>query len=928
MLSTLSRYILLMVIVDLLCIQMSSAQHLAEDSVVAYRAAAGYAPGDTAGQWSSVDAVSAVKGESLTGSYTNSLMNSLYGMLPGLSVRQRNGAPGSNAPVLNIRGVATYKKSTPLIVIDGFVGDMDWLVPEEIEAISVLKDAAATAIYGSRGANGVIVVTTKSGRAQRMKVNLSVAQGLQMPMRMPDFLGAYDYARLYNEAVINDGGAAFYDEQDLQAYKNGSDPSFHPDVDWYDELVRNAVPVSKYNLNFRGGNKTVRYFSLLNVVRNGGIFNGVENLSGVKGSGSYTQYNFRANVDVNVTRGLEVSLRLGGAVSDQIVLGGASTNSIFDLISTIPPNAFPIYTPRGILGGTNSFVNPIGELQSKYFTLSGRSFLSSFELKQDLRGITEGLQLAASVSFASNFKGQSNKTKQYIRAEIHNNGLGDTTYNVFGTNTSVTIDNGGFERWRTISSRVALSYDRTFGQHSVDALVLGDMEQHELYNELFPFKHVRLAGRLGYAYKGRYIGKVSWAYEGSNDFPKGKRFGLFPAIAAGWVLSEEPFLKEANGVQYLKIRASVGTTGNDDMGATRFMFDEYYSGSGSYFWGTDNAVYYGLLKSVAANPNVTWEKQRQVNVGVDATFLNRLAFSLDVFKQHRYDILALPRAAVPQMTGIAFPELNIGEVDNQGFEVVVGYSSPAKRKLQYNVALSLWYAKNEIVFNAEAPREDTYLYTTGHAVGQPFVLQSLGFFGSDEDITSSPTQQYGDVQPGDLKYKDQNGDGVVNDNDIYPIGKPDIGLLRGGLQLGLTYGRFYVKAYLQGVSGRTMYLGGKNFRAFENNGKVTSVALGRWTPATAQSATFPRLSAENNQNNFRSSTFWQRNGDFVKLRSAEVGYNVPMALLRKLRIDEGRVFINGVNLFSLDHMDGQTDPETIMSYPAMRTVRVGVNLTF
>ena len=355
------------------------------------------------------------------------------------------------------------------------------------------------------------------------------------------------------------------------------------------------------------------------------------------------------------------------------------------------------------------------------------------------------------------------------------------------------------------------------------------------------------------------------------------------------------------------------------------MFDQYYDGYG-YHLGNSNNVQDGLVQGKLANPDVTWEKEKKFNVGFEATLVNKIDVSFDYFIQKRSNILSQPYRTVPDYLGISRPDINIGKVDNKGLETSIRYNGIGKKDLTYFVETSLWYAKNKVVYNAEAIQENEYLYGTGRIVGQPFVLEAIGFFKDEDDILKSPTQTFTDVRPVDIKYKDQNKDGKIDSNDYYPIGYTSMPQITLGLHGGITFKGFDMDIFFQGAANRTVYCGGKYYHAFQNDGKISSIALGRWTPETAETATYPRLSSENNLNNYQASSFWQKNGNFLKLRSLEIGYTLPFQLSRKINLEKVRIFANGTNLFSLDHMDGFTDPETMSGYPALRIISFGLSI--
>lgn len=882
-------------------------------------------------KWMTTGAVSSVRGNELK-SFVPNIANMLNGRIPGLVVQQWGCEPGADSPAMNARGVNTYGSGTGLfIVIDGFQSTEAYfqqLTPQEIESITLLKDASATAIYGSKGANGVLLITTKRGTSDKIKINFSIQSGFQQPFRLPEFLGAYDYATLYNEALVNDGKSPFYTPMDLEAYKTGNDPIFHPDVDWYGTILRKAAPITNYNFTASGSNEYFRYFVLLNVLDDRSLYRKAGNVSDFSKNGTYTRYNFRTNIDVKLSKRLQGAITLGGTIEDKTNPGTSeNTSGMFDLMSSIAPNAFPVYVSTGMYGGNSMYSNPLGDLmQTGYTSYNGRSLQAIFQLKGDLGFITPGLSVNGAVGFNTYFKSYSKKSRQYARYSVDRDNADEIIYTTYGQNTSLAGDESSSSQWRDYSLQASLNYNRTFnGLHNIDAIYLGSYNDYVVTGTDLSYKNIAMGGRVTYSYDKRYIGEFSFGYNGTENFPKGHRFGFFPAGSLGWILSNEAFLKGNPILNYLKLRASYGIVGNDNIGGIRYMFDQYYDGYG-YHLGNSNNVQDGLVQGKLANPDVTWEKEKKFNVGFEATLVNKIDVSFDYFIQKRSNILSQPYRTVPDYLGISRPDINIGKVDNKGLETSIRYNGIGKKDLTYFVETSLWYAKNKVVYNAEAIQENEYLYGTGRIVGQPFVLEAIGFFKDEDDILKSPTQTFTDVRPGDIKYKDQNKDGKIDSNDYYPIGYTSMPQITLGLHGGITFKGFDMDIFFQGAANRTVYCGGKYYHAFQNDGKISSIALGRWTPETAETATYPRLSSENNLNNYQASSFWQKNGNFLKLRSLEIGYTLPFQLSRKINLEKVRIFANGTNLFSLDHMDGFTDPETMSGYPALRIISFGLSI--
>lgn len=357
------------------------------------------------------------------------------------------------------------------------------------------------------------------------------------------------------------------------------------------------------------------------------------------------------------------------------------------------------------------------------------------------------------------------------------------------------------------------------------------------------------------------------------------------------------------------------------------MFDKFYVGASGYYFGNDNAGIAGQEEGEVENANVTWEKDKMFNIGIESEFLNRIFLKLDYFNNSRTDILVTPFTAVPLVTGVNFPQLNLGKVDNKGIELVTGFRSSMESDFRFFTELSIWYAKNEIVFNSEAYQKDDYLYRSGQSIGQPFVLKDDGFFRDEQDIADHPFQVFETVRPGDLKYVDQNDDGYIDQNDLYPLGKPSLPELSSALKIEMGYKNFDFNLFFHGVASCTAYQSGYYYHAFQNDGKVSPVALGRWTASNAAEATYPRLSSKDNMNNFQPSTFWQKDGSFIKLRNIEIGYSLQESAINRIGLEALRIYVNGTNLFSLDHID-DTDPESMYGYPGVRTYSLGLKIQF
>ena len=882
-------------------------------------------------EWMVTGAVSSVAGDILHSSFTQDFTSRLFARVPGLTVTASGTEPGFENNSLYSRGVNTLAGAgnDVLILVDGIEASYSDLIPEEIASVVLLKDASATAMYGSRGANGVLLITTKRGHVGALRVNFSTQQGFQQSTHVPQFLGSYDYARLFNEARVNDGRSERYTAEELELFQTGNDPYFYPDVDWYDVILRETAPINSYNLSLSGGSEEARYFLMINHGTTHKMLRATGRESEFSEDGLYRRFNFRSNVDIDITSSLTAELTLGGSVVNTSNPSRFSTGGLLGRISRMPPNSFPIYNPNGTYSRTSLFANPLGDmLETGFQTANGRTLVASLGLTQGLDFITEGLSLSGRIASTSFFIGQSNKVRTYASYAISRDPEGEIVYTPYGLDSSLSGQEGESDQYRTFAFQSFLNYDRSFGTNRLNGVILFNVDDYAETGNAASDKHVNVSGRATYAYDQRYIAEFSGSYMGSRNFPEGDRFGFFPAASVGWILSNEGFLRDNDVVNFLKLRGSYGMVGNNRIGGPAYMFLQFYPGAGVYQFGTGNTNSLTITQGRAANPFVTWEKERSMNIGLEATLMNRLDLGIDLFNRDRYDILVIPQRTDPDFMGYTKPFMNEGETNNRGIEGRLRLYNDRSADFNFYVESTLWYFKNEIVFSSEQLREYDYLYREGQPIGQPFGLVAQGFFSDQEDIDSSPRQTWTQVRPGDVKYMDQNGDGVVDELDVYPIGNTGIPNLTAGLNFGFNYRNFDFDIFFQGVTGRSVNLMGNYFHAFQNEGQAGTIALNRWTEETKETASYPRLSSMNDENNYRFSTLWQKDGSFIKLRSIELGYSIPPTLGQTLNIETARVFINGTNLISFDHLNGYRHPEYGPGYPPVRTYSMGVRVQF
>lgn len=900
-------------------------------------------------EWKRTSAISTVTGEELMKTTSPSIGNSLHGRIPGLTVLQQSGEPGYDFDINNIyaRGRSSYMGSQEVLVfVDGFEAPLDRLAATEIESISFLKDATAVALYGMRGANGVLLVTTKKGFISAPKVDIRLQTGIQQPTFFSSPINSYDYARLYNQARINDGLSPVYSTDDLESYRSGNDPYFHPDVNWREEIIRNSSPLSLAELSFRGGNEVAKYYVMMNIVQNDGFYKGTDKKRKENSNAYYSSFNFRSNLDISVNKNLLTSLYFSGSVGDRSLPGGGS--SAYNFLSSIwttPPNIFPVYNPDGSYGGNNNFTNPVGDILSRgLYKENSRTFQIIGNLKYDLSDFIKGLSVGAGIAYSNFVADSSPKNRNYARFDISTDGVnGDGTPNIvyaqYGTDTPLEASEGFSTDWSRSNIKLQADYHRVFGDHGIDFNAIALSDVYSAYNVRDNMKYLNFAGRFTYSYQKKYIAELAMAYTGTDNFPPDKRFGLFPAVSAGWVASNEDFFKEIDQIDWLKLRASYGMVGNDKMGAGRFLFDQTYSWKNSYLFGTGSSTVGGFGSDMLSNPNITWEKKNIMNVGIDAVLFNGLSITLDYFNEQRRDILAQPYSSVPGFIGASWgnllPYMNVGKVKNQGFELDLRYDGTVGKEFDYFIEPSVWFARNEIINMDEEVRPFDYLYRRGHHIGKPFVLIADGLYGeNDFDPEGNlndgmPIPRFGTVKPGDIKYIDQNKDGVIDGNDSYPIGYSNVPEWNYALRFGFAWKGFDMETLFHGVANRDIFLGGPAVYSFTNNGTASHLALNSWTPEN-KNADYPRLSTVSFDHNYRTSTFWMRNGNYIRLKNIQVGYTLPSAVSTAMRLSKIYVYAHGVNLLTINSIDGISDPEqgSWINYPLSKSYNVGLKIDF
>jgi len=882
-------------------------------------------------------AISTITASTLEQTPVPNLSNAIAGRATGLTVIKQSGdEPGYDNSSIYLRGIGTFgSTSAPLLMVDHVERDFRQLDPMEIESFSVLKDAAATALYGMRGANGVIHVRTKRGFNGKSVINFSAQTGFQSPGSLPDYLGAAEYVRFYNEALQNDGLNIPDDSRFNPAMYDGSqDPFRYPDVDWYGEFVKKSAAQQQYKLTMRGGNEAVRYFIFMGTTGQDGIYQYAEENPQYSTNPKFTRYNLRSNIDVDVTKTLLVSIDLAARVENRHV-PNTSASSIFNSLSQLPPNAMPIYNRDSSLAGTSVYRNnPLGMIsRTGYRDNYNRILLGNVEATQKLDFIIKGLSANLMMGLDANNYYSLGRSQSYaVYQEFEE--ADSLIYLKYGDNSDISINTSKFDDGFAfmMTTLGGLSYQTSLETITFSSDLKYMQSRYVLAGNNLAYAQQGIFGRATLGWRNAVFTEFGFAWNGSEDFRKGNRFGFFPTLSAAWLLSNEGFLKDSEQISFFKIRASYGKTGNGKLGLERFPWEQKFYGGGGYIFGSGYGWSDGSYEGRIPNPNIRWEESYNANLGVDLEWNNMIDLTLDLFHQRRMNIITTSANITPSIIGQALPYENNGEVVNRGFESTIGHSRRNK-DFGYYFKGHISYASNRIVSMQEVEGLPEYQYRQGKSASAIWGLEAIGFFKDEADIAGSPYQSFEAVKPGDVKFKDQNDDNIIDYQDQIVIGDhiPQWNL---GLLAGVNYKGLDFNMVLNGMIGRTVMISNNSVWVLQNNGKVTSVAYDSWEQGVnEQEAIYPRLSTLSNKNNYNSSTLWARSGDFFKLVNLELGYSLPDRWLSRIGIAELRIFVNTYNLLSLDAMteswlDAEVPNAGVSGYPVMRVFNLGLSVKF
>lgn len=877
---------------------------------------------------------------------TAKISNNLAGQLAGVISVQRSGEPGASSTFW-IRGISTFGSSTtPLVLVDGIERDLDLVDVEDIKDFSILKDAAATAIYGVRGANGVILVTTREGMIGKPQINVRFEAGMVQPTKVPDMLDAVQFAELWNVAA----GREIYSPDMIRKYRDGSDPDLYPNVNWIDYLYKDLSSNERVNVNVSGGGSTAKYYISGGFYNENGLF-ARDNMKEYNTSVFYRRFNFRSNVEVQLHKYTKLNINLATTFERKNEPGTAASK-IWDYAVKSAPNVFPAVYSDGTLAGpgANNGENPYVLLtQTGYREKFYNTAQSLFTLTQDLGDwVTKGLTVTVKGSFDAKNYNHLARTKtppQFMASGRDDQGNLMLDQTVIGTEElTFTQSHNGY---RSVYLEASVNWARTFGKHDLSALFLYqqsqrndvgiDTSQPEL---ALPYRHQGIAGRITYNYDNRYFIEGNFGYNGSENFSPGKRFGFFPSIAAGYVISNEEFFKPLlNVVDLVKIKASYGIVGNDKIGTgdtvRRFIYNGTVNTGSSYYFGINPIDSFASLQlGDWPNPDVGWEEAHKLNIGVDLSFFNKLKISADYFRENRKGIF-LQRQSIPVYVGLSTqPWVNIGRMRNSGVDASLEYHQPIGSDLHLTVRGNFTYARNVILDQDQPDYKYLYMNRTGQSRYQTFGLVAAGLFKDQADIDSWPEQTFGEVAPGDIKYLDLNGDGVVDSYDTKPIGYTNVPEIVYGFGFSLQWKSFDFSAFFQGVghvsfSTLTDQTLGFNARNSREANIFADVYDNYWTPDRLD-AKYPRLYIGTNNNNNQASTFWMANGSYMRLKNLEIGYTLPKRISTKLAMQNLRVYLSGVNLltftsFKLWDPDLQTGAT---NYPNNRIINIGLTIGF
>ena len=913
--------------------------------------------------------LSSVKSEDIVRTPVSSVGNVLAGQLSGVTTVQYSGEPGSDAATIFVRGKGTWSDSSPLIQVDGVERSMSDINPEDIESITVLKDASATAVFGVRGANGVILVTTKRGAQGKATVNVNTSFSILTPTALVEQAGSYDYAMFYNQMRLNDGSPEVFSPEVIEKFRTNSDPIRFPSTRWTDYMMKDMTTQQNHSVNISGGTDRVRYFVSAGFMNQGGLFE--EFGSPYHFGYQYQRFNYRANLDLDVTNTTKISFNVAGVVSDadKPRTGQGSTGMLRNIYYATP------FSSPGLVDGklvttTTDYSDGVtlpftGTNGLEYYSIGG--FISTtinklqmdLALEQELDFITKGLLFKVKGSYNTQYSSVMTGTADRATYQPVIQPDGSLLYRKSGENTPISYDDS-MSKARDWYFEASLNYNRTFGDHSVTGLVLYNQSKEyypSSYSDI-PRGYVGLVGRATYDYKKRYLLEFNIGYNGSENFHPDRRFGVFPAGSVGWVVSDEPFFDPIKSVvSFFKLRASWGLVGNDKIGGSRFMYlaDPYIVNNSSlatrsgwaYNFGVDNSTnHLGSYENARNNPNVSWEKAFKQNYGVDANFLGeRLQASFDYYLEHRTDIL-LRNLTAPGIIGFDVPYANLGAVDSWGWEASLKWADRTGQNFNYWVNVNVSHNQNKVIEKYEQPYSNDYQYEKGNRIGARYMYQFFEFYNEDtprryEETFGQPfPQQLVELKDGDAVFVDLDGNGIIDGNDkTRQLGYTDDPEYVLGLNAGFNWKNFEFNMQWTGAWGVTRMLG-ESFRMpfrsrtdYTTGGLLQYIVDNSWDPNNpSQDAEYPRATWTNGQvNNYQDCALYEKDASYLRLKTLMIAYNFDFPFFERLGISRAQLAFSGYNLLTFTPYiwgDPETTASTDPTYPLQRTYTLSLKLNF
>lgn len=889
----------------------------------------------------STGAVSTVYAENIDKSSAFSIGNSLYGNVLGLTTMQSTGVVWEQMPSMYIRGLKTLNGNNGiLLVVDGLERDNNWqalkyITPEEVESVSVLRDAAALALYGYRGVNGVVNIVTKRGKYDTREINFSYDHAFNYMTRKPELADAYTYASALNEALTNDGKQVRYSQNELNAFKNGTSPYLYPNVNWWEEVFRDRGASDIATLSFRGGSTKMRYYTMMNLQNNRGFIKNFDTNADYSTQEKYSKANFRTNLDIDLSPKTKMQANIMGILNEFSRPGMGSDNLISKLYQ-LPSAAFPIRTESGLWGGNTTWGenwNPVALTEGRAYSKGHtRGLYADMSLRQDLSSLTKGLGASVRIGYDNLASYWENHTKgyKYGMASVASweNGLPIAGEEITGgKDTEMSGDSKLDWQYRAFNFQMNVDWQRQFGVHSLYSMLLYTYKYDNAKGINNTFYRWNAGWYTHYGFKNRYFADFTLMASASNLLAPDHRWNVSPTVGLAWLISNEKFMQSQNVVDFLKLRASFGMLNTDNIPGNGYWNETVGGGNGypiNNNFGGDGGWHEGRLASV----NGTTEKAYKYNAGVDATLFKGLTLTVDGFYERRSDIWVSSDGQNSAVLGASGSYVNAGIVDSWGTEIGANYYKKMGN-VELNLGGTFTYNRSKIIEMLEEPAAYDYTRSTGNPVGQIFGLQAIGYFVDQADIDNSLPQQFGPVKAGDIKYKDMNGDKVINSDDRVAMGYnstcPEIYY---SFSLGLEWKGLGFSAQFQGVGNYTAILSGTYYHPLVDNTTISNyVYRNRWTPETPN-ARFPRLTTETVDNNLQTSSLWLADRSFLKLRNCEVYYKLPSSWLNRFWVKNAKVYVRGVDLLCFDSID-QLDPEAMnSSYPATRSIHVGLSVGF